>query len=106
MSLTVLQASDRRPARWRNGGGTTQEVLSRQTWFGPGFDWRISLAEVRAGGRFSAFPDVDRVLVLVAGSPLVLTVDGARHEVRQHQPFGFDGAAQTTCELRAGVALA
>ncbi len=36
------------------------------------FDWRVSVAEVAADGPFSAFPDVDRTLVLLAGAGMAL----------------------------------
>lgn len=106
MTPTVRRAADRRPSRWRNGGGTTYEVLSGRPPDDPErFDWRISLAELQEAGPFSAFPDVDRLLVLVDGSAR-LVVDGTPHLLPPQQPFRFDGAADASCELPAGAALA
>jgi environmental stress-induced protein Ves len=103
MSRTVWRAADQRQTTWRNGGGLTREVAVRPPSSGlDDFDWRISVAEVRAGGPFSPFPGVDRTIVLIDGPVMLLTVDGARHELRRHQPFTFDGAATTVCEVPAG----
>ena len=40
-----------------------------------GFEWRVSLAEVRRGGPFSLFPGVDRHLAVLSGQ-LELSIDG------------------------------
>jgi uncharacterized protein len=67
---------DSRPALpWKNGGGVTREVAA----FPAGsdlrsFDWRVSIAEVRAAGPFSLFPGVDRRLAVLEGR-LVLNVE-------------------------------
>lgn len=63
-----LPAADRRATPWKNGGGVTREVAA----FPPGsslddFHWRASMAEVRADGPFSAFPQVDRILAVLEG---------------------------------------
>jgi len=63
---------------WKNGGGSTSELAA----FPPGagfdhFDWRISVATINESGAFSAFPGIDRSLVLVDGAALLLDVGGA-----------------------------
>jgi hypothetical protein len=100
----VLRAADRAAAAWKNGGGVTREVAA-----GPAgapldrFDWRISLAEVAAGGPFSAFPGIDRVITVVDGGGMRLTVDGAEHPVPdRYRPFAFSGDAATDCVLLDG----
>jgi hypothetical protein len=86
---------------WRNGGGVTHEIASSS----PAdhdladFDWRVSIAEVEAGGPFSSFPGIDRTIVLIEGEWMALTVDGRRHRFGIHEPFSFDGGSQTTCEV-------
>jgi len=72
----ILRAAERSAVPWRNGGGLTREVAV----YPPGsdlgnFDWRVSLAEVRRGGPFSAFPGVDRHLAVLEGQ-LELAVAG------------------------------
>ncbi|MET8557799.1 HutD family protein [Streptomyces sp. NPDC004959] len=119
----ILRWEDYRAMPWRNGGGTTREVASGAipgTGSGKGasgapvpggeasgpdaFDWRVSIADVDAGGPFSAFPGIDRVITLVEGSGMVLTVDGAApRRVDPLDPFAFPGDARTDCRLEAGA---
>ncbi|MFC1412413.1 HutD family protein [Streptacidiphilus sp. N1-12] len=102
--MRILRAADRPATAWKNGGGITREIASWPEDAGPdGFDWRISLAEVAAGGPFSAFPGVDRVITVVDGGGMELTVDGAAHRVAErYRPFGFAGDADTGCRLLDG----
>ena len=73
LSLRVLRAVDRVAAPWKNGGGLTREVAAHPQGGGfSGFEWRVSMAEVRAGGPFSPFPGIDRSLAVLEGS---LTLD-------------------------------
>ncbi|NNN36162.1 HutD family protein [Streptomyces sp. S3(2020)] len=97
---------------WKNGGGTTREVTSGLMPVPPapaparrddGFDWRVSVADVDAGGPFSAFAGIDRVITLVEGAGMVLTVDGTPHPVEPLSPFAFSGDATTDCRLEAGA---
>lgn len=95
---------------WKNGGGMTREVASGavQAPLVPaepegGFDWRVSVADVDAGGSFSSFPGIDRVITLVEGDGMVLTVDGTPHPVGPLSPFAFSGDAATDCRLEAGA---
>ena len=76
MTVQVLRAQDRSPTPWKNGGGVTREIAI----FPPGsgldtFDWRVSMARVSAGGPFSLFPGVDRVLAVLEGD-LTLRFEG------------------------------
>jgi hypothetical protein len=103
VTFTVWRAADHRRMRWQNGGGSTREVAGEPAGAAlDAFDWRISVADVGEGGPFSRFEGVDRVLVLVDGPGMTLTVDGTRHELRRYEPFRFDGGAATTCELPGG----
>lgn len=66
--LRILRAADRRPQRWKNGGGITSEVAAFPSGAGiEDFDWRISIAEVAEAGPFSRFEGVDRVLTVIEG---------------------------------------
>lgn len=71
----ILRAATRPALPWKNGGGVTREVAA----FPAGsdlthFDWRVSIAQVRAAGPFSRFPGVDRRMAVLEGR-LALTVD-------------------------------
>ncbi|MBP0457520.1 HutD/Ves family protein [Streptomyces montanisoli] len=126
MPTAVLRWDDYRTMPWKNGGGTTREVASA-TFPGPGatgatgpagatgaeagaaraaeaFDWRVSIADVAAEGPFSAFPGIARVITLVDGEAMVLTVDGTPHRLEPLAPFAFPGAATTDCRLPGGPA--
>ncbi|MFI6157953.1 HutD family protein [Kitasatospora sp. NPDC051170] len=102
--IQVLRASERPATAWLNGGGVTREVAGFPAGAGlDGFDWRVSLADVASAGPFSVFPGIDRVITLVEGAGMVLTVDGAEQAVdAPYRPFPFSGDAFTDCRLLGG----
>lgn len=74
--VTLLPAAGRAQVPWKNGGGVTQTVAAFPSDAGPDdFMWRVSIAEVRTAGPFSAFPDTDRHLSVLEGT-LLLSVAG------------------------------
>lgn len=88
---------------WRNGGGVTSEIArSPHPDHGSDFDWRISIAEVAAGGPFSAFPGIDRVLVRIGAAPLTLVIGGVEHVLERFEPCVFTGEADTSASLPGG----
>ncbi|MFJ9541204.1 HutD family protein [Streptomyces sp. NPDC101225] len=104
MTVHVLRADERPAVPWKNGGGLTREVASAPVRAGmPDFAWRVSLADVAEPGPFSRFEDVDRIITLVDGPGMVLTVDGTPHTVAEpYVPFPFPGEAATDCRLLGG----
>ncbi|MFJ3219796.1 HutD family protein [Kitasatospora sp. NPDC086801] len=102
--IQVLRADERPATAWLNGGGVTREVAGFPVGAGlDAFDWRVSLADVASAGPFSPFPGVDRVITLVEGPGMTLTVDGTEHPVdAPFRPFAFPGDAVTDCRLPAG----
>ena len=102
-AVRVLRAEDHARMAWSNGGGTTYEVATSPAGASLGsFDWRVSLADVAAGGPFSAFPGIDRILVLLEGPGMELVVDGRVVPLDRLDPVRFDGAADTSCTLLGG----
>ncbi|WP_042383662.1 HutD/Ves family protein [Streptacidiphilus melanogenes] len=103
-TLQVLRAADRVASPWKNGGGVTREVASSPSGAGTAdFDWRVSLADVASGGPFSTFEGIDRVISVVQGEGMALTVDGALTVVAERfRPFAFSGDATTGCRLLGG----
>ncbi|WP_144122744.1 HutD/Ves family protein [Catellatospora sichuanensis] len=101
MGVTMLPAEDRVAVAWRNGGGVTREIAVY-----PGgvddFRWRLSIADVGSDGPFSAFPGYRRVITVLTGAGMRLTVDGAVHDIGPLEPFEFDGGARTACTLPGG----
>ncbi|MFD8699229.1 HutD/Ves family protein [Kitasatospora purpeofusca] len=102
--VQLLRAAERPATAWRNGGGVTREVAGYPAGSGlDDFQWRVSLADVGSPGPFSAFPGVDRVITLVEGPGMALTVDGTEHVVdAPFRPFAFSGDAATDCRLLGG----
>ena len=72
----VLPANTYRRERWKNGAGWTREILR---WPEAGaWEWRLSIAEIEEDAPFSAFPGVERELVLLRGNGLRLRFDDGR----------------------------
>lgn len=71
--MRIIRAADCRTMPWKNGGGTTTEiVVSPEGASLSDFDWRISMAQVGADGPFSAFPGLDRTLCVLTGQGIRL----------------------------------
>ncbi len=93
LGVRLLRAEGRPAAPWKNGAGVTREIAAFP--FGAdleAFDWRVSMATVSAGGPFSMFPGVDRILSVLEGE-LVLDLEGgatARLDPGS-DPFAFPG---------------
>lgn len=90
----VLAATGYRRERWKNGAGWTRQVHAEPRADGePGWDWRVSIAEIEQDAPFSAFPGVDRELVLLQGKGLRLRFeDGESHTLLPpHDRLRFAG---------------
>lgn len=92
------------PQPWKNGAGLTREIA-----FGGAsavdFDWRLSLAEVERDAPFSAFPGVDRCIVLLRGAGMQLrSADGAIDHALTTPlaPFRFAGDVALAATLVDG----
>ena len=106
MNWQHIALADATPLPWKNGGGTTRELLA----WPPGvadWHWRISVAQVEADGPFSRFDGVQRWFAVLEGEgvelalgqgPKVLT----QRLTRQTAVFGFDGAQSVDCKLING----
>lgn len=90
---------------WKNGGGTTRAIA---VWpEGAGFDdfaWRVSIADVVQSGSFSAFPGVDRTILLLEGDGMLLDgSDGSAFALTTHfQPHSMRGDEPVTAKLVNG----
>lgn len=92
---------------WKNGGGETAEIaVSPAGADFDGFDWRISTAIVAASGPFSAFPGVDRVLTVLEGGAMMLSVDGRERRLdAASEPFAFSGDSLAAARLERETLL-
>lgn len=111
----VIPANEYRRERWRNQLGWTREIHAgtvaapmdaaavpangTQPW-----DWRLSIAEIERDAAFSAFPGVDRELVLLSGNGLRLRFDdGEVQELHPpHDRLRFAGERGVVGELLDG----
>lgn len=102
--MRLVRWAARPPVRWKNGGGVTTELLAARAGVdAAAFDWRISIAEVTSNGPFSIFPGVDRVLTILDGAGLVLTIGEDRTVLDQRStPLFFAGDAEVRAELVDG----
>lgn len=95
-----------RRAPWRNGGGTSEEILG----WPPGderFAWRVALATIEHSGPFSAWPGVDRVFTLIGDERVLLDFDGPRTvPVARGEVVRFRGEDAPGCRLEGGPARA
>ena len=86
---------------WRNGGGTTRELLA---WPQPA-EWqlRVSVAEIERDGPFSPFDGVDRWFAVVEGAGVELAwASGTRTLRPGAAPLQFAGEAAPACRLLQG----
>jgi hypothetical protein len=90
------------PQPWRNGGGSTRELLT-----GPDkahWHWRISVAEVTGHGPFSAYPGVQRWFAVLRGEGVVLGLGDDTVPLHAGDaPLAFDGALAPRCALLQGA---
>lgn len=105
--VRVLRFADYPVVPWRNGRGITREIaasavpVARAGADGAdlalpaaGPSWRISMATVDGEAPFSSFPGLRRMLGVVDGRGIELTVDGRMRELRRGETFGpFAGEA-------------
>lgn len=103
-SLELLRAAERRPVPWKNGGGLTREVAVSPAGSDlTGFDWRVSIAEIRAAGPFSLFEGVDRRMAVLGGR-LSLAIEGrpALTLTPETEPVAFPGEIPVAAEPLGG----
>lgn len=110
--MRIVRRADHRVVPWKNGRGSTAEIA---IWppgasVASGFDWRVSMAAVTEDGPFSAFPGIDRTLVLLgAGSPELrdpgldlVGPDGTISLRERYAVARFDGGAPISGRLHGG----
>ncbi len=101
----ILSASGYNRMRWKNGAGWTSEILRVPD--NDGWQWRLSIAEIESDAPFSAFPGVERELVLRSGNGLRLRfgedgVGGVHPLLPPHDKLRFAGEHAAFGELIDG----
>lgn len=101
MTPQRITVADTAPQPWRNGGGSTRELLAWPS----AAHWRLrlSVADIDTDGPFSVFDGVQRWFVVLQGAGVALSIAGRAHAQRlADAPLCFDGAARTDCRLLDG----
>jgi environmental stress-induced protein Ves len=68
----IYSPEDFKTLPWRNGLGSTVELISEILEGHEAFSWRLSIASVANDGPFSDFSGYDRTLLLLEGSGITL----------------------------------
>ncbi len=105
MTVAVLTPDQFKTQPWKNGRGTTHEVMIEppEATVETGFIWRLSIADVKVDAPFSEFPGCDRTMVVFDGMGMILEFPMGRRE--QVEPFGvfrFPGEVPCTGKLIDG----
>jgi hypothetical protein len=102
--VILVAASSTAPVPWKNGGGTTRELLRLPSASTDDWTLRISVADIDADGPFSPFEGVSRWFAVLAGAGVRLSWPGRVLDLRRGDaPLQFDGAAAPGCTLLAGA---
>ncbi|GAB3186735.1 HutD/Ves family protein [Nesterenkonia suensis] len=114
MSHQIIPARQLTRAPWKNGLGTTRVIATEEPHPeesrragpaadggspGPGFLWRLSLADLVDDSVFSALPGVDRVFTLVTAGPVDLHVGTRGHTLSAGRQVVFAGEEDVRAEL-------
>lgn len=102
MTVRLLPLADVAPTPWRNGKGTTRELIAwpdAQSW-----TLRFSVADIENDGPFSPWPGVVRDFCVLDGAGVVLRWSDGRKErlTRGREPLRFDGADAPWAQLIEG----
>jgi uncharacterized protein len=100
--LKIIRVTDYITRPWKNGGGTTREVVlfpAGATY--DSFGWTVSAARVANEGPFSIFPNADRTMAILSGTSLALHGLGPTPALltTASEPFTFPGDVPVTATL-------
>lgn len=104
--MKVIRRSEFRSMPWKNGGGTTFEIMVEPEGASlDAFDWRVSIAHVEAPGPFSRFPDMDRSIAVLTGIGMtLLSPESAPISLdADTPPWSFPGETPIDCKLTGGA---
>lgn len=95
----IVRASALTAVPWRNGMGTTRDVLTA-----PGglTDWQVSIADLDRDAPFSDFSGMDRTFTIIAGAGVVLAFGTVEVPCPPLLPIRFPGGATPHCRLLDG----
>jgi environmental stress-induced protein Ves len=93
MNPTLIRSTALVASPWKNGGGITREVASRE------HAWRVSIADIDRDGPFSRFDGIDRLLMVLDGAGITLSGAGV---LGAFDVARFAGEAPVTAHLANG----
>ncbi|WP_166473760.1 HutD family protein [Xanthomonas oryzae] len=102
LSSRVIPANEYRRERWRNQLGWTREIL--RLGDADGWALRLSIAEIEQDAAFSAFPGIDRELVLLRGNGIRLTFGNRDADVDTDTDTGASSSANVSANQTGTVA--
>lgn len=108
--MEIIRYASLKTTPWANGGGITRQLAAGTVDSltlgsgakGDSWDWRISIAEVAKAGPFSVLPGIDRILTIIDGDLIALTVDGTEQALEKYRPYRFSGDSTTSATLPTG----
>ena len=101
--VQVFRASDYPRMPWKNGGGSTEEITRDAGQGLDGFGWRLSIADISESGEFSRFDGYQRIITVLQGAGMNLTVDGEiTRALLPFDAFAFEGQSHASCTLIDG----
>ncbi|WP_223415488.1 MULTISPECIES: HutD family protein [unclassified Pseudomonas] len=101
--IKVLRAVDYPRMPWKNGGGSTEEITRDAGTGLDGFGWRLSIADIGESGGFSTFAGYERIITVLQGDGMTLSVDGQNtRPLLPLDPFAFSGESHVACTLLGG----
>lgn len=100
-SITELSSQDYLITPWKNGQGTTAQIKifpTTSTFLELNFDWRLSIASIKAANSFSNFPGYQRLLTVWKGNGIKLN----QKSLLPFEVLSFDGHEKIDCTLING----
>ncbi len=80
--------------------------VTRQVAAGPNaqnWDWCISLTEATKAGPLPAMTGCERIMAVVEGDLIALSVDGTEQALEKYRPFRFSGDVESSVALPTGA---
>ena len=103
---TVVRVASLMPVPWRNGQGTTRDVVNHHAPDGT-LLWQASIATLERDADFSDFTGFDRIFTPIAGGPVELAFDDSGFvPCPLLAPVPFSGGQRTRCHVPNGPAQA
>ncbi|MCH7315921.1 HutD family protein [Acinetobacter sp. ANC 3882] len=100
--IKQLSSADYQQMLWKNGAGYTVELARSAGENLDTFAWRISMADVKSSGGFSRFNGMQRILTVLEGHGIGLSIDDKHEALATLQSVQFSGESATRCELIDG----